>query len=67
MIAKSVPLLLQYHEQLFQLYKDLCVVMNMEKSDFEPSSMAQYLRLLIDFGIWRTSFLLLAPPTKMWQ
>ena len=48
MIAESVPLLLQHCKQLLQLCKELGVIINMEKSDLEPSSTAQYLGMLID-------------------
>ena len=48
MIAEWVPLLLQHREQLLQHCQDLGVVINMEESDFKLSSMAQYLRMLID-------------------
>ena len=43
-IAESVPLMLQHQEQLLQL----CMIINQEKSDLKPSSMAQYLKMLID-------------------
>ena len=48
MIADLVPLLLQHSEQLFQLCKDLGVIIIMEKLDLKPSSMAQYFGMLID-------------------
>ena len=47
MIAELVALLHQQHEQLLQLSKDLGVIISMEKSDLKPSSMAQYLWMLI--------------------
>ena len=44
MIAESIPLLLQHCKQLCKK----CVSVNMEESDFKPTSKAQYLGILID-------------------
>ena len=56
-IAESIPLLLQHHKQLLQLYKDLGIVINMEKSDLELFSSAPYLGMLTMTGtIWERVF-----------
>ena len=48
LISEPVPFLLQHLEQLLQLCQDLGIVIIWEKSDSEPSSMAQCLGMLID-------------------
>ena len=46
--AELIPRLLELCELLFQLCKDLGIVINLEKPDLKPNSNAQYLRMLID-------------------
>ena len=81
-IAELVPLLLQHQEHLLQLYWDLGIVINWEKSDLKLSSRAQYLGMLMDTikervsmtNFWMINFrdlmdqfIVLPSSARMWQ
>ena len=81
-VAESLPLL-QHQDLVVQLYRDLGIVINWEKSDLHPSTCVQYLGMLIDTSLEKvfpsksrlsrfrevaTSFLALpSPALRMWQ
>ena len=50
-VAKLLPLLLQHWDLVFQLYRDLGIVINWEKLEFHPSTHVQYLGMLIDTSL----------------
>ena len=62
-VTESIPLLLRHQEQLLQLCQDLEIGINRGKSDFELSSLEQYLRMLIDTIRWTLGL----SGSKTWQ
>ena len=82
-IVESRTFLPQHRELVFQLCRDLGIVVDWEKSDLQPSTHVQHLGMLIDTSLKKVfpsgahlarfrevaiSFpLLLSPPARMWQ